>query len=49
MELYISDYIDWQTMTFSYTYWVNYFTDEEVAEIHKDIETGITNIINNKI
>ena len=49
MSLYISDYLDWQTMTFGYTYWVNYFTEEEVVEIHQDIETRIANIINNKI
>lgn len=49
MSLYISDYLDWQTMTFCYTYWGNYFTDEEVVEIHQDIETRIANIIKNKI
>lgn len=49
MNLYISDYLDWQTMTFCYTYWMSYFTDEEVVEIHKDIETKITNIIENRI
>ena len=48
MSLYISDYLDWQTMTFGYTYWGNYFTDEEVMEIHLDIETRIVNIIRNK-
>lgn len=47
INLYISDYHDWQTMTFCYTYWVNYFTDEEVVEIHKDIETKIASIIKN--
>lgn len=45
MTLHVSDYLDWQTMTFSYMYWENCFTDEEVAEIHKDIETGIATII----
>ncbi len=49
MSLYISDYLDWQTMTFCYTYWVDYFTDEEVVEIHHDIETRIANMITNKI
>lgn len=47
MTLYISDYLDWQTMTFSYNYWGNYFSDEEVLKIHQDIETGIANIISN--
>lgn len=45
MGLYVSDYLDWQTMTFCYTYWVNYFTDEEVAGIHQDIENRIADII----
>lgn len=49
MALYISDYLDWQTMTFSYTYWGEYFTDEEVANIHQDIEAVISNIISTKI
>jgi len=45
MTLHVTDYLDWQTMTFSYMYWENYFTDEEVEKIHKDIETGIATII----
>lgn len=47
MTLHIADYLDWQTMTFSYMYWEHYFTDEEVEEIHKDIEISIVNIIEN--
>lgn len=49
MSLFISDYLDWQAMTFCYTYWIDYFTDEEVIEIHHDIETRIVNLIRNKI
>ncbi len=45
MNLYVSDYLDWQTVSFCYTYWADYFTDEEVTEIHHDIEDRITNII----
>ncbi len=45
MSLYVSDYLNWQSMTFSYTYWSNYFTDEEVVEIHQNIETRIESII----
>lgn len=26
----------------------NYFSEEEVAEIHKDVEAGITDIVDNK-
>ena len=48
MTLHVADYLDWQTMTFSYMYWDSYFDDEEVIEIHKDIETKIANIIENK-
>ncbi|BCZ45568.1 hypothetical protein psyc5s11_16350 [Clostridium gelidum] len=48
MNLYVSDYLDWQAITFSYMYWDNYFNDEEVIQIHKDIETAIANIIENK-
>ena len=47
MTLHIADYLDWQTMTFSYMFWEHYFTDEEVEEIHKDIEISIVNIIEN--
>lgn len=46
MTLHVGDYVDWQTMTFSYMYWENYFTDQEVVEIHKDIETSIVQAIN---
>ncbi|MCQ4936449.1 condensation domain-containing protein [Anaerotignum propionicum] len=45
MTLHITDYIDWKTIGFSYIYWENYFTDEEVIEIHKEIETTIANIL----
>ncbi len=48
MTLYITDYLDWQTITFSYLYWESYFTDEEVIEIHNDIETRIANILKMK-
>ncbi|MDD4844540.1 MAG: condensation domain-containing protein [Anaerotignum sp.] len=48
MTLYITDYLDWETIAFSYIYWENYFTDEEVIEIHKEIETSIAKIIDTK-
>ena len=44
MNLYISDYFDWQAMTFTYTYWVDFLTEEEVAGIHHDIEDRIRDI-----
>ncbi len=49
MTLYITDYIDWEALTFSYVYWKHYFTDEEVVEIHKDVEAGIINIVKNNL
>ena len=45
LNLYVSDYLDWQTMTFSYTYWDHSFTQEEIAEIHQNIENKIKDII----
>jgi hypothetical protein len=48
MTLYISDYLDWRTITFHYMYWDNYFTELEVIEIHQKMENLITNIINKK-
>ncbi|WP_312048179.1 condensation domain-containing protein [Anaerotignum sp.] len=45
MTLYIADYLNWETIGFSYIYWENYFSDEEVIEIHRDIETGIAKLI----
>lgn len=49
MTLYISDYLDWETMTFAYVYWEHYFTEEEVAGIHKDVEAGIIDIVENNL
>lgn len=48
MTLHITDYLNWETIGFSYIYWENYFTDEEVIEIHKEIEASIATIINTK-
>lgn len=45
MSLYISDYLDWQAMTFTYTYWTDYFTEEDVADIHQDIENRMRDIV----
>ena len=45
MSLYISDYIDWQAMTFTYTYRMDYFTEEDVADIHRTIENRIREIV----
>ena len=45
MNLYISDYIDWQAMTFTYTYWTEYFTEEDVADIQRTIENRIREIV----
>lgn len=48
MNLLISDYLDWESMTFNYIYWKSYFTEEEVIEIHKDVEKKLSDIINNE-
>lgn len=45
INLYVSDYLDWQTMTFCYTYWSSYFTQEEILEFHQKIENKIAKII----
>ena len=45
MTVYISDYLDWRTITFNYMYWDNYFTEQEVAEIHQKLEKRIENMI----
>lgn len=45
MSLYVSDTLDWQVMTFAYRYWDNYFSEEEVAEIHREVEAGISGIV----
>lgn len=47
LSLFISDYKNWQTMMFDYTYWECYFTEEEVMEIHQNIEIKIANTIKN--
>jgi hypothetical protein len=47
MTLYVSDYLDWRTISFNYMYWDNYFTEQEVAEIHQKMENQMVNIINN--
>lgn len=45
MTLLISDYTDWESMTFHYIYWESYFTEEEVEEIHKDIESTLADLM----
>ena len=45
MSLYISDHLDWQAMTFTYTYRMDYFTEEDVADIHRTIENRIREIV----
>lgn len=45
MTIYLSDYLDWRTITFNYIYWDNCFTEQEVAEIHQKLEKRIETII----
>ncbi len=47
MAIYISDYLDWRTITFQYIYWDNYFTEQEIVELHQKLENLIKNIIVN--
>ena len=42
MTLHISDFLDWQTMTFSYMYWSTCFTDAEIATIHQHVVAELT-------
>lgn len=44
MTLHIADFLDWQTMTFSYMYWSACFTDDEIATIHKQVVAGLTEL-----
>ena len=44
MTLHIADFLDWQTMTFSYMYWSTCFTDDEIATIHKQVVAGLTEL-----
>jgi hypothetical protein len=45
MTMLVSDYTDWEEMTFDYIYLENYLDDEEVIEIHKEIEKRLLDII----
>jgi Non-ribosomal peptide synthetase modules and related proteins len=45
MTIYISDYLDWRTITFHFMYWDNYFTEQEIVEIHQKLENQIKSII----
>lgn len=48
MTLHVSDFIDWQTMTFSYMYWSNYFSDDDIVAIHQEVEAGLTEFFTEK-
>ncbi len=45
MTVHVSDYLDWQAMTFAYIYWADYFSEEEMVELHKEVEAGIAAIV----
>ena len=45
MTLHVSDFLDWQTITFTYMYWANYFSEAEVREIHREVEAGIAGLL----
>lgn len=47
MTIYIADFSDWRTMTYYYMYWENYFTEQEVRELHRKIENQLEVIIHN--
>jgi hypothetical protein len=48
MTLHVSDYLDLRTITFNYMYWDDYFTEQEVVEIHQKMESQIVKMIENK-
>jgi len=45
ISLYISDFIDHKAFTFSYLFWKHYFSDDEIVEMHKEIEEQIFNLM----
>lgn len=45
ITLYVSDYVDCTTFSFSYVFWKNYFSSEEIVEIHQMIEDRLSNIV----
>lgn len=45
ITLYISDYVDCTTFSFSYVFWDSYFSDEEIVEVHQMIEDRLSNIV----
>lgn len=47
ITLYISDYNDCATFSFSYVFWDHYFTSQEISDIHQMIESRISEIVNN--
>lgn len=48
LTIYISDYLDWTTITYHYMYWENYFNEQEVVEVHQKMENMIINMIDDK-
>lgn len=42
--LYISDYSDCSVFSFSYVFWNNYFTENEITDIHQMIEDRLSSI-----
>ena len=45
ITIYISDYVDCTTFNFSYVFWVNYFSSDEIVEIHQMIEDRLSNLV----
>ena len=48
MTIYVHDFMDSETMTFSYVFWESYFTDEEITGMHKEMEARMTEVINSQ-
>ena len=49
ITIYISDFLDWRTISFHYMYWDNYFTGQEMIEIHQKLENQIVNFLGGNI
>lgn len=45
ITLYVSDTLNWRTITFAYRYWDAYFSEAKILEIHKQLEAGIAGIM----
>ena len=45
IAMYISDYVDCTTFNFSYVFWENYFSSDEIVEIHQMIEDRLSNLV----